>query len=103
MSFSRGLVRVGDLCEGECNQHPPRAWVSTKGKVIEGSSDIIADGLAHARIGDRVKSDCGHYGTINSGSANVFSNGRAMARVNDTFDGNFRGVIVGSSGDTGTE
>ena len=91
------VARLTDPGVGVCVAH--ESPIPMTGVIITGSSNVNANGLAVARIGDVVLGACGHTGVLIEGSANVNANGRAVVRVGDAFAGSFSGVIVSGSGD----
>lgn len=95
--MSRGIARLGDKCKGTCTAHvTPR---DVEGVIISGCSKSMVNGRPIARIGDRVRSDCGHEGVIISAAPTSFFEGRPHARMGDQFKGDYTGIIIGASGD----
>ncbi len=75
------------------------AWVPSP--AIEGSSNVIVEGLPAARLGDAVSphvkpGSAPHPRKIAGGSPSVFINGRPAARIGDAID--CGGVMIGGSG-----
>lgn len=93
----RGIARVGDKCKGTCTAH--KDPIEVEGIIISGSGDSFIDGRAVARIGDKVRSNCGHEGIIISGSPDAFFNGLQHARLGDQFKGDYTGLIISASTD----
>lgn len=91
------LARVGDRAEGTCTAHITP--ISTGATIIQGSSTATADGKGIARVGDQVKTDCGHISKIIAGSPNITADGKPVARLGDAVgDGPFTGTIVSGAG-----
>ena len=96
----RRMARVGDSWSGVCfnPEHAPNIPFPVGGSIITGDGMSIADGRPIARIGDTVKSTCGHTGTIVTGSGcSVFQNDRPGARVGDSTSGDLVGQITTGS------
>ncbi len=100
--MSKLVARVKDKHEGICSHGAPCCPHSVSGPIVEGSPDIITNGLQQARDGDLVHHDCPHCGVgwIQASSETVFINGRRIARLGDTviYPGG-SGKIVESSPD----
>jgi uncharacterized Zn-binding protein involved in type VI secretion len=77
--MSRGDARLNDKTIGNCAIHGP----NIKGKIITASTNVITNGKGTARLGDKVRADCGHVATIISASSTEFANGKPIARLND--------------------
>ncbi len=88
------VSRLGDAVTGHCSagDHGHQ-----NGVIVECSPDVNANSIGVARVGDRVRANCGHYGTIVSGASKTNANGRAIARIGDSFSGTFSGTIVAGS------
>ena len=75
-------TRIGDVCSGH-GCFPPRT-------VMEGSSNVFANGVGIARVGDLWETHCCtiicHDGRGQEGSSKVFINGRAAMRIGDPID-----------------
>lgn len=95
--MSRGIARVGDKCKGICTAHAVPQQV--EGLIISGCEKSSINGRPVARVGDRVRSDCGHEGIIITGSPTAFFEGRQHARLGDQFKGDYSGEIISASGD----
>ncbi|RNM20598.1 uropathogenic specific protein [Dickeya undicola] len=91
-----GAARLNDIGSGhECFPDTP---------IIEGSSDVLINGLPAARVGDTVQmhgctcpqAPHGVHGRkISAGSATVLINGKSAARIGDDID--CGGLIVSGS------
>ena len=72
------------------------------GPIVSCSPDVLANGIAVARLGDGVSHNCPHCGTgnISSASGTVKANGIGVARLGDsvTYPGG-GGTIVSASPD----
>jgi uncharacterized Zn-binding protein involved in type VI secretion len=93
----RGSARLGDRVTGVCKGHNGSPTVN--GTIVTGSPDVKANDLPVARIGDKVKLDCGHNAVIVGSSSDVTSN-RLHARLGDKVAGDgvdFSGEIVSAS------
>lgn len=77
--MSKGDARLNDKTLGTCSIHGP----NIKGTIITSSSNVITNGKGVARLGDKVKADCGHVSTIISASSTEIANGKPVARLND--------------------
>lgn len=94
----RGIVRIGDKTHGWCTGH--KTTIEVDGIVISGSEDSYVNGRAIARIGDKVRANCGHEGIIITGQPDAYINGRPHARIGDKFEGTYSGIIISASQDT---
>ena len=95
--MSKRAVRLNDLTTGFCEIHGPQ-----RGKVVTASGTVYANGRKLARLGDTVRANCGHTGTINASASHVASTtqvGQLNAVLNDTFSGIYKGRIVTASED----
>ena len=95
--MSRAIARVGDKCRGVCTSHVVPQTVD--GVIVSGCSSSSLNGRQIARVGDKVRSDCGHEGIIITGSPTAFFEGRQHARLGDSFKGEYSGTIISASGD----
>ncbi len=90
------VARMTDIGIGTDNCHStPKTGT---GSIIEGSPNVVANGLPVARLMDTVLFGDGHSGIIIQGSASVFANGLPVARMTDYFIGCFSGTLIGGSG-----
>ncbi len=89
------VARMEDIGIGvdDCHSTPKGGT----GTIIQGSPNVIANGLPVARLMDIVLFGDGHSGVIIQGSASVFANGLPVARMTDNFVGCFSGTIIGGS------
>jgi len=95
--MNRGAARHNDLVKGNCAIH----GANIMGRIITSSSDVITNGRGQARIGDKVKADCGHEAVIITGSGKEIANGRPVARQNDLVGNSpYTGKILTGSSDT---
>jgi uncharacterized Zn-binding protein involved in type VI secretion len=92
------IARLGDKLRGICKCHG--SPISVTATIITASPDTFANGLGVARLGDTVKTSCGHYGKIVTASPDTFANGLGVARLGDTTSGCFIGSIITASPDT---
>jgi len=91
------IARIGDKTSGTCF-HPDHSPPLSTGGTITGSSGTChTEGPRNARVGDSVKSDCGHSGSIVSGSGTVFDEGAKLARMGDSVDGTYKATITSSA------
>ncbi len=90
-------ARKDDRTNGICSHPSHKSPITTGGSIIEGSTTYIIDNKGAARKGDKVKSDCGHFGTINTCSSTTFADSKGVARVNDSFAGDYTGTITAGS------
>ncbi|HRR48407.1 MAG TPA: PAAR domain-containing protein [Bacteroidales bacterium] len=88
------VSRLGDAVTGYCSSG---IHGYQDGVIIECSPNVNANGIGVARVGDKVRANCGHIGTIVSGALNTNANGRAIARIGDSFSGTYSGTIVAGS------
>lgn len=91
-------ARMNDVVSGKCYCH--KDPISVSGIIVVVSTDVFANGLGLARIGDIAVATCGHTGMIATGSGSVFTNGIGNARLGDTTSGCFVGTIATGSSDT---
>ena len=94
--MNRGAARHNDLVKGNCAIHGPNIM----GRIITSSSDVTTNSRGQARIGDKVKADCGHEAVIITGSGKELANGRSVARQNDLVGNSpYTGKILTGSSD----
>lgn len=95
-----GIARVSDRTIGVCfhPSHAPAIPFPSGGVIITGSGDVITNNLPTARVGDLIRSDCGHQSVIVSGSGKVLTNSRPTARMGDSGAGVYMCTIIGGSG-----
>lgn len=93
----RGIARVGDKCRGTCTAH--KNPITVEGIIITGSGDSFVNGRQIARVGDKVRANCGHEGIIITGAPTAFFDGRQHARLGDQFKGDFTGLIISAATD----
>jgi len=93
-------ARIGDPTTGRCSRHLGNP--TKDGTITTGSDYCSANGIGMARQGDEVTASCGHKGIIQAGSGITFIKGVSAAREGDTFDGDYKGTIIGGSGDITT-
>jgi uncharacterized Zn-binding protein involved in type VI secretion len=89
-------ARIGDRTRGHCHVHN-RTY---NGLIITGSPDVVINNRSAARVGDIVRSDCGHIGKIVTGASTVTDNNRLQARIGDKTIGDYEAVIITGSPDT---
>lgn len=94
----RAMARLGDKTHGICTAH--RGNLEVDGIIVSASEDTSCGGRGIARIGDKVRANCGHEGIIISGSPDATVNGRGHARIGDKFQGTYTGIIISASQDT---
>lgn len=88
--MTKPIARIGDKTYGYCKKHKK----DFKGTIISGSPNVLVEGSPAARIGDIVKSDCGHVGKIITGCPVVDVNSPPVARLGDKTDGIYQATIV---------
>jgi len=95
-----GVARQNDIVIGDCEIHGK----NIKGRVIEASTNVQVNGRGVARIGDKVKAECGHESTITSGSTSEKPNSKpGIAKQNSTVglpNEPYKGRIITGSTDT---
>lgn len=95
-----GVARQNDIVIGDCEIHGP----NIKGKITSSSPNVEANGRGVARIGDKVKAECGHVSTIVSGSTSEKPNNKlGIAHQNSNVgspDEPYKGRILTGSTDT---
>lgn len=96
--MARLVARVGDRTIGTCFAHDPPIVVG--GTVVSGSSDTTVNSKLDARVGDIVRTDCGHTSKIVTGSPSVTTNGKLSARIGDKVNGVYVAEIISGSPDT---
>lgn len=72
---------------------------NVSGIILQGASNVLANGLPVARFLDIVMRGDGHSGIILGGSGTVLANGLPVARMIDNFVGCFSGIILEGSSD----
>lgn len=96
--MARKVARIGDKTRGVC-----RIDGFQSGKIIQGSNDVLTNNRRTARVGDRVRANCGHIGVIVSGSNTVRSNFKKNAAIGDRTTGIYKATIVSGSPNTYTQ
>lgn len=94
----RKVARIGDKTRGVCKIDGFQS-----GKIIQGSSNVLTNNKRTARVGDKVRANCGHIGTISTGSPTVKTNFRKNAAIGDKTKGTYKATIVSGSPNTYTE
>lgn len=89
------VARLGDKCVGTCSVHGP----DIIGTIITASGNVNVNGLAVARLGDKVLANCGHIATIITAASKTDSNSRlGTARLGDTVGASpYEGIIITAS------
>jgi uncharacterized Zn-binding protein involved in type VI secretion len=81
------LVRVGDLCEGECRAGHPDVQIGLPKKFvavyISGAGSVFINGTPQAIVGSLGETDCGHTITAIGGSDSVFAENQPIYRIGD--------------------
>ena len=99
------IARIGDRHTGICSHGGDCCPHAVSGVIVAGSSNVNANGIPVARLGDAVTHSCPHCGTgvVSSVSGTVFANGIGVARLGDsvTYPGG-GGTIVSASSDVFT-
>lgn len=90
-------ARLNDSCYGTCYHSSHESPIPIGGKILNGSSNVMINGLPSVRMGDTVISDCGHTGTIITGSSKTMINGLPAATMTCSFTGDYIGTILGGS------
>ena len=80
--MGRPVARLGDRTFGIC-KHPSHIPKKIGGTIITASPDDLTNNKGTARLGDLVKTDCGHLGEIITGSPKVLANDKPVARLGD--------------------
>lgn len=94
--MSRGTARLDDKTLGSCSIHGENIG----GKIITASGDITVNSRGIARLGDKVKADCGHEAIIITASSDKIANNRGVARLNDQVGNSpYTGKIITASSD----
>lgn len=89
------IARIGDKTQGTCYHSDHDPPLDTGGKIVASSGTCHTEGPRNARVGDKVKADCGHYGKIVSGSGTVYDEGAKLARIGDKVaSGDYKATIV---------
>lgn len=98
--MGRPVARLGDRTFGTCF-HPAHIPLKIGGTIITASPDDLTNNKPTARLGDLVKTDCGHIAEIITGSPNVLCNDRPVARLGDKIDNKapYKAEIVTASPD----
>ena len=81
-----GVARIGDSHSGICDHGEDCCPHGVSGVIVAGSSNVKANGIGVARLGDAVTHSCPHCGTgnISSASGKVRANGIGVARLGDS-------------------
>jgi uncharacterized Zn-binding protein involved in type VI secretion len=91
------VSRLTDQGLGDDNCHDSTKKNVT-GIIIQGSGNVITNGLPTARLMDMVMRGDGHTGIIVGGAAKTLVNGLPVARIGDPFVGCFTGTLIEGSG-----
>lgn len=95
-----GVARQNDIVIGDCEVHGR----NIKGRIVEYSTDVQVNGRGVARIGDKVRAECGHESTIITGSTSEKPNSKpGIARQNSNVglpNEPYKGRILTGSTDT---
>ena len=86
------IARLTDVFNGTCICHSPP--IPMIGEIITCSPDAKSEGLGIARIGDTVRGNCGHTGTIITGSTSNKTNGKFKALLGSQVTGCLQGTII---------
>lgn len=96
-----GVARMGDIVTGKCYHSSHDTPINVTGVIIDGTSEVLTNGLQTTGVTARVQASCGHYGTIVTGSSTVFVGkwgvGFGTGRMGDVVSGDFRGIISSGS------
>lgn len=95
--MGRAMARLGDKCYGVCTSHTTP--ITVEGLIISASETFKMNGRGVARLGDKVRSNCGHEGIIYTGDETTYIDGRPHARLGDKFKGEYTGEIISVSED----
>jgi uncharacterized Zn-binding protein involved in type VI secretion len=97
-----GVARLDDRTFGTCSDPSHRSPIQVGGKIITASSNVSANNIPVARLGDTVLTDCGHTSLIITASSNTDTNNQAgTARLGDLIGaGPYSATIITSSNDT---
>lgn len=98
----RGAARLNDKTYGTCYDSSHTTPINVGGKIITASSDATVNNRGMARLGDIVRTDCGHLSKIITASPNTDTNQHAgTARLNDQVgDGPYIARIITASPNT---
>lgn len=91
------IARKGDKTHGVCSHPSHNSPISVGGTIITSASKTICEGMLVARVGDKVRTDCGHEGIIITGSAKYYVEGMRCACKGDKVDGVYKATIITSS------
>jgi len=92
------IARLSDKVVGRCCCHSDPTCRDRVGYIINGSANVLTNGLSTARLTDKVVTTCGHVGMIINGSSKTLTNGLSTARLGDKIaTGCFTGIIISSS------
>jgi uncharacterized Zn-binding protein involved in type VI secretion len=83
----RGRARLGDKLNGTCRHPSHESPIQVGGTIVTASPNVLTNKRGQARVGDAVRTDCGHTDTIVTGSPTVKTNGRLTARQGDMTSG----------------
>jgi hypothetical protein len=87
------LCRINDTGIGYC----PSCETTVSGRIIMGSSNVIAESSPASYMDCTFQGNCGHTSRLICSSKNLI-NGKPLGRMNDTVVGSINGrVIMGCS------
>lgn len=93
-----GAARIGDRTKGVCHHPSHSSPLTIGGQIVEASGNVDANFLGVARMGDKVRSDCGHEGRISTASLATDANFLGIARLGDKVSGTYVAEIITCSG-----
>lgn len=94
------IARKGDRTHGTCSHPSHRTPISIGGTIITSAAKMNCEGMLVARMGDKVRTDCGHEGIIITGSAKYYVEGMRCACKGDKVAGDYAATIITSSSRT---
>jgi uncharacterized Zn-binding protein involved in type VI secretion len=93
--MSERIARIDDPTDGVCYHPIHDGPFPTGGKIVGGASRTIVEGSPPSRLGDEVRSNCGHYGEIISATGNIYVEGIRTAVVGDKVgNGDYIATII---------
>jgi len=96
-----GIARLGDKTFGTCKHPSHDSPITIGGTIITASGNSMTNSKGIARLGDLVRTDCGHTDRIITASPDSNVNSRPIARLGDKVggDGVYDATIITASPD----
>lgn len=93
--MSERTARIDDPTDGVCYHPVHDGPFPVGGKIVGGASKTVIESRPPSRLGDKVRSNCGHYGKIITATGNIYVEGIRTAVVGDKVgDGHYIATII---------